>query len=278
MKANTQLNTTVSTPFYDEYDSAEFSHSIDEMKYWKVRIGTYGLQNLNMIHCCLLLDVERGCGCTQHKRNHNENIHFISSLKRWHAHTYTMITSACLLWMRGKSGQAKACSRAPLFPRISSAPFVITADLSLWFTSNYAKIVTILKYWNNFFAVVISLYIYFIGMICFDYLYNEMVAVSLKCFTFSTVKSYSNITIASHSQWMANKILANNQNNGVKFFTKIIEIFWHLILFMIFFDEWSINRQIFAENWKDKKLTMNRLQIYNFITYWSQCWHKYLFR
>lgn len=36
--------------------------------------------------------------------------------------------------------------------RITCAPFVIAEYLSLWFTSNYAKIITMQKYWNNLYS------------------------------------------------------------------------------------------------------------------------------
>lgn len=44
--------------------------------------------------------------------------------------------------------------------------FIITAYLSLWFTSNYAKIATILKYWINSIAVARSLYNSLLCMVC----------------------------------------------------------------------------------------------------------------
>lgn len=123
------------------------------------------------------------------------------------------------------------------------------------------------------------IYIYLLWLL----VYNEMAAVSLKCFTFSTVKSCSkhNNSII-HNEWQI-KSFANNQNTMAwNFSRKIIQnLLTSTFLFMIFW--WMINQPadfvvVVAKNWNEKKLTMNRLQIYNFISYWNQCWHEYLLR
>lgn len=105
MKANTQLNTTASTPFHimmnmTAQNSQPFNrwNEILKSSNWVLM----GCKNLNLIHCCWLLDVESGCGCTAYKRNSQWKyiyIHFISSLEKV---TCTGNDCVCLLWAQEK--------------------------------------------------------------------------------------------------------------------------------------------------------------------------------